>query len=179
MREAPKLPQARRYLRAAQWGCENIRSQKLIGAGAIFHIIGILACLRAVPHALLNHDRGLSPEHQEVISDWQVATKNSSSIPDLHFIVTSRNLLLKDANFEGYAIHSESSIGEDENCIVTDEEYELAYYVDGQRRDLASAIQSAIDWCKGELAKLESKLPPRYQVEVPDEWNFTEGEREG
>ncbi len=140
MREEPKLPQGRRYLRAAKWGFDNIRSQKLIGAGAIFHIIGILACLRAVPHALLNHDRRLSPDHQEAISNWQVATRHSSTIPDLDFIVTSRNLLLKDASFEGYAIHSESGTGEGENRIVMDEEYELAYYIDGQRRDLASAI---------------------------------------
>jgi hypothetical protein len=86
MPEAPKLPQARRYLRAAQWGFENLQRQMLIGTGAIFHVTGTLACLRAVQHALLHHDGQLSPEHQEAVSDWQAATKDWKSIPDLHFI---------------------------------------------------------------------------------------------
>ena len=164
MSDETKLPQARRYLRAAKWGFENINSQKLVGPGSVFHIVGIISCLRAVQHALLNHDCNLSTQHQQVVSDWKAKTADWRAIRELSFIKTSRDLLLKETDFEGYAIHSESGIGEDTNRILTDENYELIYYTEGKRCDLSDAIQSAIDWCDGELTKLEAQLSSSEKV---------------
>ncbi len=45
----PKLPQARRYLRAARWGFDQMVEHRHIGSAFVFHIIGILTVLRAVP----------------------------------------------------------------------------------------------------------------------------------
>ena len=175
MREVDKLPQARRYLRAAIWGFENLQSQMIGGAGFIFHIIGILALLRAVPHALILHDCNISPEHRAVISLWKEMTSDTRSIPELQVIIDARNLALKDANFAGYALHTESSTGEGENRIVTREDYELSHWVGGERRDLAKDIQSAIDWLGAELTKLEAQLPPRYEDDSEDDtWDFSD-----
>jgi hypothetical protein len=51
-------------------------------------------------------------------------------------IKNSRDLILKEGSFEAYATHSQSGIGEGENYTVTHEDYELAYYINGERRDL-------------------------------------------
>src|SRR4051794_3330136 len=103
--ELPKLPQARMYLSSARWGFENLLRQKLSGYGYRFHAIGILASLRAVQHALDAHDRNLSPEHMFAISKWWASTANWKLIPELTFIKTWRDLILKQGSFESYAIH--------------------------------------------------------------------------
>jgi hypothetical protein len=65
-----------------------------------------------------------------------------TTTPELHFIRTSRNLLLKRGAFESYAIVSESSTGEGPNREITGTSYELAYYdEDGKRRDLEKEIR--------------------------------------
>jgi hypothetical protein len=70
MPELEKLPQARRYLRAARWGLNTMLEQKVMGPGYIFYVTGLLATLRAVPHILTYHDNKLSPQHQAVIEAW-------------------------------------------------------------------------------------------------------------
>jgi hypothetical protein len=179
--EVAKLPQARRYLRAARWGFENLKEKMLVGSGAIFHVMGVIAILRAVPHALLNHDRKLSPDNDAVIKAWEADTENWRDIPALSFIIRSRNLILKDADFDSYAVHTESSTGEDDNRLVTGQRYELVHYVyrdDGRRvrRDLAKDIQSVIDWLDAELTKLEALLPARYEPDraSDDTWDFSD-----
>jgi hypothetical protein len=110
--ELPKLPQARMYLQSAQWGFDELLTKQLNGYAYRFYLIGILASLRAVQHALKNHDSTLSDEHRRVIKDWWQATPPPST-PELHFIQTSRNLILKGGSFKSYAIFSESSTGEE------------------------------------------------------------------
>jgi hypothetical protein len=56
MPELEKLPQARRYLRAARFGLHTLLELKIAGTGYIFHVIGLLTTLRAVPHVLTGHD---------------------------------------------------------------------------------------------------------------------------
>ena len=90
-RKLEKLPQARRYLRAARWGFDELLKKKLSGTAFVFYLIGILASLRAVQHALKSADSRLSDEHKRVIDKWWKATPLST--PDLHFIRTSRDLL--------------------------------------------------------------------------------------
>ena len=42
MPELEKLPQARRYLRAARFGLHTLLELKIAGTGYIFHVIGLL-----------------------------------------------------------------------------------------------------------------------------------------
>jgi hypothetical protein len=49
MNQLEKLPQARRYLRAARWGLNTMLEQKVLGAGYIFYVTGLLATLRSAP----------------------------------------------------------------------------------------------------------------------------------
>jgi hypothetical protein len=158
--ELPKLPQARMYLQSAQWGFDELLTKLLGGRAFRFYLIGILASLRTVQHALMNHDSTLSDEHKRVVEDWRQATPLST--PELHFIITSRNLLLKGGSFESYAITTESSTGEEPNLEITGTSYELAYYDEaGERHDLEKEIRRAINWCDRELTAIEAKLPPR------------------
>ncbi len=157
--ELPKLPQARMYLESAQWGFDDLLTRKLLGDAFRFHLIGILASLRTVQHALKSHDRTLSDEHKRAINEWWKATPLST--PELNFIRTARDLILKRGSFHGYAIVSESSTGEESNPIITSTRYELAYYDEaGERHDLEKAIRDAIHWCDRELTAIEAKLPP-------------------
>ena len=159
MNEVPKLPQARMYLQAAQWGFDELLTKQLSEHAFRFHLIGILASLRAVQHALMNHDSTLSDEHKRVVNDWLQATPLST--PELDFIRKSRDLILKRGSFESYAIVTESSTGEGPNIEITGTSYELAYYEAGKRRDLAKEIRRAVDWCDRELTAIEAKLPPK------------------
>jgi hypothetical protein len=38
-------------------------------------------------------------------------------------------------------------------------DYELAYYLDGERRDLLADLRQAIEWCERELTCIEAKVP--------------------
>ena len=154
----PKLPQARMYLQSAQWGFDEVLKKRHEGRAFCFYLIGILASLRTVQHALMNHDSRLSNEHKRVIEDWRQATPPSTA--ELEFIRRSRNLILKGGNFESYAILTESSTGEEPNLEITGTSYELAYYDEAdKRRDLEKEIRRAIDWCDRELTAIEAKLP--------------------
>jgi hypothetical protein len=156
--ELSRLPQARLYLKAARWGIEELIAHRLMGYAFRFYMIGILASLRAVQHALRNHDRYLSAEHRKILDEWWKQT-GLSAPPELEFIRTSRDLILKEGSFAGYAITSESAIGEGENRTVTRTDYDLAYYRDGERRELLPELQAAVAWCEKELSSLESRLP--------------------
>jgi len=157
--ELSKLPQARMYLKAAQWGFDELLAKRHLGDPFVFHLVGIFASLRAVQHALKSHDRTLSEEHKRVIDKWWNATP--LTVPELHFIVTSRNLLLKAGDFRGYTILSESSAGEEPHVVIISTNYELVYYGENKdRQDLEEAIRKAIRWCDRELTALEEKLPP-------------------
>jgi hypothetical protein len=81
---------------------------KIAGAGYIFHVIGLLTTLRAVPHVLMGHDSKLSPEHKAVIAAWRIRTKNFKEDPEFYLIIRARNQILKDGSFASYA----SSFGE-------------------------------------------------------------------
>jgi hypothetical protein len=123
MRAIPKLPQARLCLKAAQWGTDEMVKQQAYGSGYRFFLVGILASLRAVQHALYNHDRELSPEHRAAIDQWWKRTTPSDK-PELAFIVDARNQILKGGAFQSYAISSESGIGEGDTYTVMATEYE-------------------------------------------------------
>jgi hypothetical protein len=126
------------YLKAAQWGFDELLAKRHLEDAFVFHLVGILASLRAVQHALKGYDRTLSEEHKRVIDEWWKAT--SLTVPELHFIRTSRNLLLKAGSLDAYAILSESSIGEEPHLEVTRASYELAYYDENNaRQDLEKA----------------------------------------
>jgi hypothetical protein len=160
-RELPKLPQARRYLRSAKWGFEELLAKQLSDTAFVFYLVGILASLRAVQHALKNADSTLSDEHKRVIDEWWWCIPLTT--PELHFIRTSRNLILKAGAFPSFAINSKSAIGEGSNLTITGTSYELAYYDEAdERQDLEEAIRGAINWCDRELNAIEEKLPPVY-----------------
>jgi hypothetical protein len=145
------------YLRAAQWGFDELLAKQLSDTAFVFYLIGILASLRAVQHALMNHDSTLSDKHKRVVNEWCQATPLST--PGLHFIRTSRDLILKRGSFKGYAINTESSTGEEPNVEITGTGYELAYYDEaGERHDLEKEIRRAVDWCDQKLTAIEAKL---------------------
>jgi hypothetical protein len=153
-----KLPQARFYLKSARWGLDRLINGKLFGDPFCFHVIGILASLRAVQHALRNHDAKISAEHCRVIDEWW-NDPNVKASPDLAFIKTSHDLILKGGSFEAYATKTETGIGEGMNYTVTREDYDLTYWIDGERYPLRDALEKAIAWCECELTSLEAKLP--------------------
>ena len=160
--ELRKLPQARMYFEAAQWGFDELLAKKLQGKPFRFYLIGILASLRAVQHALENYESKLSDDHKRVIDEWWQDTKLLKP-PQLDFIQKARNRILKRGAFEGYAIVSESSTGEGSNREITGTGYELAYYDEANKRhDLEKEIRDAIKWCDRELTAIEEKLPPRF-----------------
>jgi hypothetical protein len=92
-----KLPQSNYYLRAAKYGIEALLKQRPMDEGFLFFTVGILASLRAVQHALLNHDSTLSPKHKMAIEAWKKSTPFDG--PEITFIKSSRDLILKRGAF--------------------------------------------------------------------------------
>ena len=156
------------YLKSAKWGFDNLLEQKLSGYAFRFYMVGILASLRAVQHALEAYDKTLSPKHEAAISKWWAITRDWKSIPELKFIKTSRDEILKQGIFDSFATRHEHSSGGAPPVV----EYSLSYYVDGKRRDLARDISAAIKWCERELSEIEADLPPRYEEESVGEDDF-------
>ena len=153
----PKLPQSRYYLRAAHYGIEALVAQRPMDEGFLFFVVGILASLRAVQHALLNHDSTLSDKHKAVIAAWKKETPMDG--PEITFIKTSRDLILKEGAFQAYATRSHSGIGEGSNYHITAEGYDTAYYLGDQRHDLIEDMRSAVAWCDRELTAIEVQVP--------------------
>jgi len=152
-----KLPQSRYYLMAAQYGIEALVSQRPMNEGFLFFSVGILASLRAVQHALLNHDSTLSDQHKAAIEAWKKQTPIDSA--EITFIKTSRDLILKAGSFQAYATRSHGGIGEDANYQITHEGYDTAYYVGDKRRDLIEDMRAAVAWCDRELTCIEAQVP--------------------
>ena len=153
-----KLPQARLYLEAAQWGIDELITRKHLGVPFRFFMIGILASLRAVQHALKNHDRTFSAAHREAIDEWWNDPKTIAA-PELSFIKISRDLILKEGSFEFMQRILSRAPVKDENYTITSEGYDLGFYVNEERRDLHEEIRKAIIWCDTGLASIEAKLP--------------------
>jgi hypothetical protein len=115
-----RLPQAQMYLKSAQWGFKQMLARRPIGYEFRFHLIGVLASLRAMQHALHGHDRHLSPEHERVIGAWWKQTRPQDH-PPLLFIKSARDQILKRGAFRAYATRSESDTHVGPNVI-----YDLA-----------------------------------------------------
>lgn len=152
-----KLPQSRYYLRAANYGIESLTSLKPMSEALLFFTVGILASLRTVQHSLFNHDSTLSPRHKEVIEEWKRST--SMDGPEITFIKTSRDFILKGGAFEAYAGIRQGGTFEAEHFEASRESYEIGYYVGERRRDLMADMRSAAEWCDRELTAIEAKIP--------------------
>jgi len=165
-RELPKLPQARMYLKSAQWGFDQLIAGRLSGYAFRFHLIGILASLRAVQHALKAHDATLSDDHKRVIYEWW-EKNNPQTVPELKFITTSRNSLLKAGAFRAYATTYElRGVDPPRQREPDEKDYDLGYYDEkGERQDLEADIRRAIQWCDAELTAMDARLPPVYAPE--------------
>jgi hypothetical protein len=151
-----KLPQSRHYLRAARYGLEEIAKRQPMDAGFMFFVVGILASLRAVQHALLNADSTLSPTHKAVIEQWKRDTPMNG--PEISFIKSSRDLLLKAGAFEAYAGFRQGFYDDAGRFARTPPLYEIGYYVDGKRRDLLDDMRNAAEWCEEQLSSIEQKV---------------------
>ncbi len=157
-RQIPNLPQSRLYLDVAKWGIERLLADKPHGKAFYFYAVGILASLRAVRHALLNFDSTISDQHRSVIDAWKRNTPEDG--PEITFIRTTRNDILKKSFFDAYSTKTESSIGEYSNPTITREGYDTAYYKDGVRHDLIADMQMAAAWCEKQLDAISAQLPP-------------------
>ena len=85
--------------------------------------------------------------------------------PEITFIKETRDSILKAGAFESYATRSHGGTGEGSNYKITREDYEVAYYPNGERRDLIADMRRAAAWCDKELAKIEAQLPVLYAPE--------------
>ena len=85
--------------------------------------------------------------------------------PEFSFIKSARDLILKEGSFKSYATRTESGTGEGRNHTVTREDYDLAYYVDGVRRDLLVELKGAVAWCRHELESIEAQLDKRLKMD--------------
>jgi len=144
------LPQSRYYLQATQYGIDTLVEQRPMDEGFLFYASGILACLRAVQHALINRDSTQSEDHKAIIEAWNRKPQNG---PEIEFIKWARDLILKEGAFEGYATRTES-ISQN-----TDDGYDAVYYRDGERRDFLQDLRAAVAWCDAELTTLETQSP--------------------
>jgi hypothetical protein len=86
--EAQKLPQARHYLTAAKWGFDQMVKQRRVGAGYVFHIIGVLTLLTTPLLLFLKRARDTALKEGGLDS---IAVKSESRIGEgPNAIVTSR-----------------------------------------------------------------------------------------
>lgn len=159
-----KLPQSRYYLRAAKYGIKKLLEVQPMDEGFLFYTVGILASLRAVQHALFNSDSKLSPQHRNVISDWQKNTRMDGR--EIDFIKWGRDQILKEGAFEGYATRTESSTG----GKSTRSTYDIAYYRKRgeklKRGKLVKDMRAAARWCDKQLSEIEAQVP---KINLPGE----------
>jgi hypothetical protein len=78
------------------------------------------------------------------------------------FIKNSRDLILKGGAFDAYATYSYGGIGEGDNFQMTNDDYETAYYVDGERRSLIEDMEAAAAWCEKQLSNIGAQVPAIY-----------------
>jgi hypothetical protein len=152
----PKLPQSRRYLRAARWGFDQMVERHLVGTGFILHVIGIVTMLRAIPFALYSVDRGISVEHRAVIDQWWQLT---ASAPEIKFIKRLRDTALKDAALKSTAVASSTYIGDGPTSEETSRDSGVDHIDLGERRDLLADLRSLFDWFEVQLSEIEARVP--------------------
>jgi hypothetical protein len=130
-----------------------LEDQKPMDDRLLFLVAGILACLRAVQHSLLNHDRRLSPEHKAAIDEWKKRTPIDS------FIKNSRDLILKEGTFRGGAGFRLAEFDPDGTMRRVPKRWEAYYLVDGKPRDLIADMRAAADRCEAQLSAIEPHVP--------------------
>ena len=124
----------------------------------LFLVTGILACLRAVQHSLLNHDHKLSREHEAAIKEWKKRTPMDDK--EISFIKNSRDLILKTGAFPGGAGFRLVEFDPDGTMRPVPKRWE-AYYLDhGKHRDLIGDMRSAADWCEAQLSAIDPYVQP-------------------
>ena len=134
-----------------------LEQQKPLDDQLLFFVAGILACLRAVQHSLLNHDRMLSPEHKATIDEWKKRTPMDGK--EISFIKNSRDLILKEGAFPGGAGFRLAEFGPDGTMQRVPKRWEAYYLVDGKHRDLIADMRAAADWCEAQLSTIEPYVP--------------------
>jgi hypothetical protein len=152
-----KLPQSTNYLRAARAGIQMLEEQKPLDDRWLFLVAGILACLRAVQHSLLNHDRNLSPDHQAAIDGWKKRTPMDGE--EISFIKKSRDLILKEAAFPGGAGVRLAELCPDGTMQRVPRRWETFYIDNGKHRDLIADMRAAALWCETQLSTIEAHVP--------------------
>ena len=157
-RPRTKLPQGRHYLKAARWGFEEMVKHRHLGPAFVFHIVGILTMLRAVPFALYGKDRTLSVAHAAVIGDWWKRT-DPATTAELKFIKRARDLALKEGALNSIAVASASRIGKGPNSIELSRDYEVDLIDPGERHNLLAKLREIFDWYEAQLSEIEAKLP--------------------
>lgn len=157
-RPRTKLPQARHYLNAARWGFEQMVKQRHVGSAFVFHIVGILTVLRAVPFALYGKDREISAAHAAVIGEWWKRT-DPATTPELQFIKRARDLALKEGALNSIAAKSETGIGEGSNYKMISRDYEVDLVDEDGRHDLLAKLREIFDWFEAQLSQIEAQLP--------------------
>ncbi len=123
----------------------------------LFLVAGILACLRAVQHTLVNHDGKLSKKHKAIIDEWWESTRRMDG-EEIKFIRRSRDFILKEGVFQGSAGFRREYV-QDGTIWRASEGWAACYFVDGQHRDLIADMRAAADWCEIQLSTLEPHLP--------------------
>jgi hypothetical protein len=130
-----------------------LEEQKPMDDRLLFLVAGVLACLRAIQHSLLNHDRRLSPEHNVAINEWKKRT------PMDPFIKNSRDLILKEGAFPGGAGFRLAEFDPDGTMRRVPKRWEAYYLVDGKHRDLIADMRAAADRCEAQLSAIELHVP--------------------
>ncbi len=152
----PKLPQARRYFRAAKWGFDEMVEQRHVDRAFVFQIVGVLTILRSVPFALNSVDRKLSAARQAAIDEWWQRT---ATAPEIKFIKRMRDTALKDAALKSIAVASSSYTGDGPASEETSRDYSVDHIDLGQRRDMLADLRFLFDWFDAQLCEIEALLP--------------------
>jgi len=79
--------------------------------------------------------------------------------PEITFIKTSRDHILKTGAFNAYAGFRRGGIGEGQNYKENRVSYDTGYYVGTERRDLVVDMRTAADWCDKQLLEIEQQVP--------------------
>jgi hypothetical protein len=123
----------------------------------LFLVAGILACLRAVQHSLLNHDRWLSRQHITAIDEWKERTPMDGN--EISFIKNSRDLVLKEGAFPAGAGFRLAEFDPDGTMRRVPRRWEAYHLVDGKPLDLIADMRAAADWCEAQLSSIEPDVP--------------------
>jgi hypothetical protein len=134
-----------------------LKEQKPMDDRFLFLVAGILACLRAVQHSLLHHDRNLSPEHAAAVDEWKKRIPVDGR--EISFIKKSRDLILKEAAFPAVAGFRSAELDPDGRMRSVSRRWEAFYFDNGKHRDLVADMDAAADWCERQLSTIEPHVP--------------------